>query len=144
VHPKNITNVSIGSRIRQARKALKLTQEGLAKALSLSTVTLNRIENDRRSPTSEILMKVADVLKCDARWIIGGDGEIASDNEVGTETDCLTESISPEDVKKDPVLTDIILLLENDLPEAKENIRKILVARKQMREGINALGLGGN
>lgn len=132
---------SIGDRIRQARKACDLTQKALSQKVRVSIVTLNRIENGRRPPSIEVLERLAEILECDLRWINTGDESYAGDSK----TNGLTyEPNYDKESQVDQTLSEIIQILENDLPEAKEHVLKILIARKEMKEGLNALGMTGS
>jgi transcriptional regulator with XRE-family HTH domain len=133
---------SLGDRIRQARKAIKLTQRTLAKDAGISVVSLNRFEMGHRSPKTDVLMKLAALLKCNSQWLVTGEEENVPESGL---TDDFTKNVATNgDYIQDPVLMEIIQILENYLPEAKEQVLKILIARKQMKEGLNALGLTGN
>lgn len=52
----------LSSNIKKARKALKLTQEGLAERSSLSSQMINDIEGCRKWPSAMSLAKIADAL----------------------------------------------------------------------------------
>lgn len=57
---------SFGLAVSQARKEKKMSQKELATQISISPQYLNDIEHDRRSPSSETLIKqFADVLEMD-------------------------------------------------------------------------------
>ena len=67
---------TFGRAISQARKALGLSQKQLAKKIlredreSISPQYLNDIEHDRRSPSSDRMVKqFADVLSMDVDWL---------------------------------------------------------------------------
>jgi phage repressor protein C with HTH and peptisase S24 domain len=53
---------SVGSRIREARKAKGLNQEQLAEALDLSTSAIGMYESDRREPSLEVFERLAKAL----------------------------------------------------------------------------------
>lgn len=127
-------SLSMGDRIRQARKAQKLTQGELAEKIGLSMVTLNRFENGRRTPSADALARLTKALNCDFNWIVTGEVKQVIGELRGADAEELQ-------VREDLVLQRIIKLLEHDLPEAKEQILKILEGRKLMQEGFNALSL---
>jgi transcriptional regulator with XRE-family HTH domain len=142
--PNNLISLPVGKRIRHARKAQKLTQQELAKQLGISTVTLNRYEKGHRSPDTDILGRLVSILKCDAQWVVTGEEIIPAGHKPAVvirssdQEECLSDST------QDPLLSNIVLLLKNELPEAKEHILKILIGRKQMKDGLNALGHAGS
>jgi len=54
---------SIGKKIRQERRRLRLTQEELAEKADISANFLGHIERGTKRPTLNTLMKIADVLQ---------------------------------------------------------------------------------
>ena len=140
MRPDKLFNSTIGSRIRWARKAHKLKQDELAQQIGVSTVTINRYENDHRIPPSNVVMEIAGVLGCSSNWILAGGDEGVGDNEFKSKVFGASINGYEEIAAKDPVLSEIFSLLINDLPETKEQILKILVGRKQLKEALSALG----
>ncbi len=53
----------LGRRIREVRKARRVTQEGLAEQVEITPQYLSRIEGGRQSPSVEMLAKLADSLE---------------------------------------------------------------------------------
>ena len=66
----------VGERIRSRRKALKLTQQALAKGIGVSHVAVSQWEKEETVPRGENLLRLAEWLQCTAAWIIDGDGEV--------------------------------------------------------------------
>ena len=64
-----------GERIRQRRKALKLTQQALANGIGVSHVAVSQWEKEETVPRGEHLLRLAELLQCSAAWIIDGDGQ---------------------------------------------------------------------
>ena len=52
----------VGQKIQDIRKKRGITQEELAEAIELETVSISKIETGRSYPTSENLAKIANVL----------------------------------------------------------------------------------
>ncbi len=63
--------VFAGSRIRQLRQAMGLSQAAMAKALDVSGSYLNLVESDQRPLTTQLLLKLADVYDLDLRDLRG-------------------------------------------------------------------------
>lgn len=61
--------MSIGSRIKERREELGITQTQLAELLGVSKGAVGNYETDANSPKASIMYKVFDVLKCDANYI---------------------------------------------------------------------------
>lgn len=51
------------NKIREIRKDRKLTQDELAKKISVSRQTINAIENDRYNPTLELAIELSQELE---------------------------------------------------------------------------------
>ncbi|HEX4932328.1 MAG TPA: helix-turn-helix transcriptional regulator, partial [Gemmatimonadaceae bacterium] len=70
----------LGRRIRAARLEQNLSQAALAERLGISPSYLNLIEHDRRSLTTALLLKLAQVLGLELRDLASGsDAPLASD-----------------------------------------------------------------
>jgi transcriptional regulator with XRE-family HTH domain len=61
-----------GTRIRERRKSLKITQAALAKQVAISPSYLNLIEHNRRGIAGRTLLALADALKIEARTLSDG------------------------------------------------------------------------
>ena len=53
-------NIEIGDKLKELRKAMGLTQEGLASTLGLSRVNYTRYETNKARPDFETLVLIAD------------------------------------------------------------------------------------
>lgn len=73
--------MSVGDRIRTARKQRGLTQEALSRSIGLETQSaLSRYESDEREPTLETIKKIARALDVTQSWILfGTDPALESD-----------------------------------------------------------------
>jgi transcriptional regulator with XRE-family HTH domain len=130
---------TIGYRIRLARKSCGYTQAGLAKQVGISTITFNRYETGNRGIDSSLVVNLAEILNCDLIWLLTGQGDMRGDSGAihqKASNDVLLNK------QNDPLLTEIMQILVNDLPDEKESFLKVLLGRKQMREGLSALGVG--
>lgn len=65
----------IGQRIRAERKACKMTQEELSKAVGISRSTLIHIEKGDTLPELTPLSKMCEALGCRVSYILGEDEE---------------------------------------------------------------------
>jgi len=54
-------SISLGQRIKQARKKVGLTKQKLAKRLGIDFTTLNKYENGHRTPDAELLAKIVKI-----------------------------------------------------------------------------------
>ncbi len=70
--------MTIGERIKAARKAANMTQKKLAELAGTATGTIQQYELGKRQPRIEQLQKIATALDCDYLWLLTGSGEMAS------------------------------------------------------------------
>ncbi len=64
---------STGQRIQALRSARGLTQDELAKRVSLSKSFLSEIENDHAMPGGEVLLRLAEVLGTSTDYLLKGE-----------------------------------------------------------------------
>jgi transcriptional regulator with XRE-family HTH domain len=64
---------SIGDRIREIREARTLTQDQLADRSGVSKGFLSDIENSKRNPSSEYVLKIANALGASIDYLLRGD-----------------------------------------------------------------------
>ena len=72
---------TLGSRIRKARKAKKITQTDIKNACGISSGNLSEIENDKVSPTSNALLSLKRFLGVSVDWLLTGEGEMFPPSE---------------------------------------------------------------
>ncbi len=65
--------VILGDAVRRARKQMKISQEKLAEMIGVDYKTINSIENHKGNPTFEVIYKLIQTLKLDAREIFHHD-----------------------------------------------------------------------
>jgi transcriptional regulator with XRE-family HTH domain len=69
--------LTIGSRIRQIRKSLKMTQKTFAGSLGIVQGFLSAIEKDKKTPSDTLLIALQHLYHVNPEWINAGQGEIA-------------------------------------------------------------------
>lgn len=62
---KKVNTIKIGKTIQQIRKSFGYTQEKLAEQIEISTRYMSQIEQDRVTPSYEVLIRFCNVLKID-------------------------------------------------------------------------------
>lgn len=72
---------TLGEIIRHARTSLDMTLRELARRLDVTPSYVSDIENDRRVPSEEVLIRIAAVLDLDANDLVARSGRLASDTE---------------------------------------------------------------
>lgn len=62
---------TVGSRIRERRKYLGLTQKELASKVILTEFNISKYERDYSSPDLETIKKLSDALECSVDYLVG-------------------------------------------------------------------------
>ena len=65
--------MSIGSRIKQRREELGMTQPELAQKIGVSKGSIGNYESGVSSPNENILFRLFEILKCDANYLYQDD-----------------------------------------------------------------------
>lgn len=67
--------VAIGSRLREARNKVKLTQEQLAEKVGIGTTYISDIERGAKFPSLSLFIKIVDALGVSSDYILRGEIE---------------------------------------------------------------------
>ena len=70
--------MSIGSRIKERREELKITQVELSKMVGVSKGSIGNYESGVSAPNEKILYKLFSALKCDANYLYQDDLQVIS------------------------------------------------------------------
>lgn len=68
----------IGQRIKERRKALKITQTQIQENTSISSGNLSCIENGKYLPSATALVELSNILECSVDWILTGNSSISN------------------------------------------------------------------
>ena len=71
---------NIGSKIKERRNALGITQEHIASILDVNPSHISNIENGRANPSLTVLVKIANILECSVDFFIGDEYTYSSNN----------------------------------------------------------------
>lgn len=104
---KQIDYSLIGSRIKQKRKALNLTQENLAEKLSVSVGYVSQVERGITKISLDLLGEISDILGCDVAELVT-DSSVKSNGYLVNE---ISERISALDEKERQFVFGIIDLM---------------------------------
>lgn len=63
----------IGSKIKERRQSVGITQESIANALDVNPSHISNIENGRANPSLTVLVKIANILQCSVDYFISGE-----------------------------------------------------------------------
>lgn len=67
--------VAIGSRLREARNMVKITQEQLAEKVGIGTTYISDIERGAKFPSLSLFIKIVDALGVSSDYILRGEIE---------------------------------------------------------------------
>lgn len=82
-----VINVTMGERIKAARKRVGLTQEQLAKKCEIATITIGQYERNKRQPRIEQLQAIADALNISFDNLLNI-GKLPTKTEIDSGTPC--------------------------------------------------------
>lgn len=71
----------IGVRLRMLRESKSKKQKVAAIELNITALTLSRMENSQRYPTSELMIALSKQYDCDLHWLLTGEGTMIRGNE---------------------------------------------------------------
>ena len=71
--------MTIGQRIRKRRETMKLTQQQLGEALGVTPQHISAVEKDKRTPSLESLVKLAEELGVTIDFLVTGKEGIITD-----------------------------------------------------------------
>ncbi|QIB26281.1 helix-turn-helix domain-containing protein [Caloranaerobacter azorensis] len=115
---------SIGDIIKRLRKDNNLTQDELANKLNISRSTIGMIETNKREPSNELLVKIANFFNVSIDYLLGRTDIRNPEKEL-----TLEDELTPEEkellkkIKEDPELS----ILFHDLKNApKKKIKQLL------------------
>ncbi len=91
--------VSIGKKIKDARKKARLSQEGLAKKISLSRSSLSNIEIGKHQPSLYTLYELALALNCEIQDLLPSIEDYKSKSEIDEKYSKIFYAL-PEDSSK--------------------------------------------
>lgn len=144
--------LTIGERLRDARKAMKMTQEDLAKKIGVKRAVISKYETGLISPSADTLQKIANVLNVSmadlltidphTRWATQDDFDrldAVSGNEVidkdGVAIEFVTEKLDKvlKEHKQDVTLSTLSRILGiEDLKESDlDNVSKEIDIKKE-------------
>ena len=83
---RNVNKLTMGDRIREARKNMELTQEQLAEKLDVSVEFIGKIERGAKRPSMQVFIKLIEVLNVSADYLLRDSvstGQLFGDNAIG-------------------------------------------------------------
>lgn len=84
--------MSIGSRLKEARKKRGMSQEMLADKIGASRGVITNIEHDKVSePQPLVVNAICSALKINREWLLNNDGPMDEEGETGRSAKVLSE-----------------------------------------------------
>lgn len=74
--------MTVGQRIHDRRKELKLTLKDIFEAENIKTGNLSELENDKYLPSVQTLIALARVLNCSIDWLLTGSEHKSLNNDI--------------------------------------------------------------
>lgn len=121
---------SIGSRIKEKRKEMHLTQTKIKELTGISSGNMSDYENERVLPSALAIISLSKVLNCSTDWLLTGHSTQNSINTYSSEEQSLIETFRKlTDNDKEE-----ILLLSRIKLERIENKRKECLSNSEATE----------
>lgn len=79
---KKVNTIKIGNNLRKIRKSHGYTQEGFAEAIECSTRYVSDIEQNKRSPSYEVLVRICNKFEVNMNKIFEGYLENKNNSEI--------------------------------------------------------------
>lgn len=74
--------MTIGERLRKARKSRGYTQDSLADAIGVSRGVITNIEHEKAEPQKLVIHALCSTLQVNENWLITGTGEMNHDKDL--------------------------------------------------------------
>ena len=81
-----MNKLTLGDRIKEARKKQRLTQEQLAERLDISVEFIGQIERGLKLPSMQVFIKIIEALNVSADYLLRdfvSTGQLFGDNSIG-------------------------------------------------------------
>src|SRR5262249_15974572 len=88
---------TMGDRIKERRKTLKINQQDLSEKTGLAQSQISRYETDDNEPTGEILLLLAEALDTTTDWLLGRSNAVKKNSSLDEEERELIELLGSTD-----------------------------------------------
>lgn len=116
--------MTIGERMRDARKAKGLTQATLAEKVRLKRNTIANYETNNIEPSERSVLDICAVLGINEKWLLTGEGEMLRQLSEDEELELIFDQIH---MSADPTIRTIIRAYWKLPDNAKEAVRQFSV-----------------
>ena len=118
----------IGSRIKDARKAVAITQQTVADMCGIPKSTVSEIENGLKRPHVKYLLLLVSEFNVNLNWIFTGKGSMFTDYEITWDFG-----------KDNETLKDMLYLIENSREMRIAIFQSFINLKKNRKEHINGI-----
>ena len=133
--------MSIGSRIKERRLQLNMTQQDLADKLSITKGSIANYENEVSVPKPDILYRIIDALRCDANYLFQDDVPIVKKVEITEDEKRLIEKYRALDRRGKGVVL-CVADKELDLQRSSTPEREITIVKLPYYDFPASAGVG--
>lgn len=116
--------MTIGERMRDARKAKGLTQATLAEKVRLKRNTIANYETNNIEPSKRSVLDICAVLGINEKWLLTGEGEMLRQLSEDEELELIFDQIN---MSTDPTIRTIIRAYWNLPDNAKAAVRQFIL-----------------
>lgn len=106
--------MTTGQRLKKLRKSKRLPQKAVAECLNCSTATYSRYENDKRQPSMEAIVLLAELFSVSTDYLLGRE-LFSSDGLSDYEKSLVMASREATEPAKEDVLEFLIMKKEKTL-----------------------------
>lgn len=85
----------MNERMKELRKALKLTQEEFSSKLELSRNFIAQIESGVKTPSERTIKDICRIYKVNYKWLVHGSGEMFNDDD--SDAQAIVDSVMTSD-----------------------------------------------
>lgn len=114
---------TIGSRIRELRKDLHLTQKQFAEKIGITQAHLSGVESDKDNPSDSVLRIICNEFNIGGRWLKLGEGEKA---QPFMSKEKFIAMLPIED-RPLPSESDLLFILNHQIPKVKDEFLNLTV-----------------
>lgn len=118
--------MSIGSRIKEARKHRSLTQEELALSIGVTKGAIANYENEVSVPKIDLLIKLMQTLDVDANYLYQDDVQMLNKKGLTTIPDDETSAFTDTDL-----IMRLCQLTPEDTNRVRDFVQGLIAARKE-------------
>ena len=105
LYREDVFNLSLGERLKEARKLKGFTQDSLAETIGVSRGVIFNLEKNKTEPQTIVINAISQCLKINKNWLLNGNGEMDNHDdslqnaEIVSTIQDLVEGLSENDIR---------------------------------------------